>query len=225
MTEILIALISSAFTFLATKYTTSYPRIKAINETQFYKVYLPIIKELKFSPIVFDEKSNSDDFVRFYKLVEDIIKIHYEYVNPEFIELFDQFKYHLHISDFEKSKQAYTNLIDYTNYNYDVIKRKLHLPNKSFFNEYIRSEHTVYFTRVYILLSITSLIFAIKIVILRYFQFEIPKRPYLIGIRDNLEIAFNMSFFVIFSCSVYNIALCLFSFFKYKNKQRYKNKN
>ena len=221
MTEILIALISSAFTLFATKYATSYSKKNSILEKQHYNIYLPLIKHVRLNPIDLQEHNNKQIFNPFFNELDEIINNHYELVNPKFIELFDTLSSNLDHADFSSCKQSYDNLIKYINYNYNVIKMKLHLPNNSWISNYVRSQSSIYTDRICVAAIFLFIIFSFKTSIIdSYFFFNIPKNPDIRSLRDTIDIGYMIIMVIFVTYSIYNIALVLLSFVKRRYEQR-----
>lgn len=220
MTEILIALISSAFTLFATKYATSYSKKNSILEKQLYNIYLPLIKHVRLNPINFQDNNNKQLFNPFFNELNEIVNNHYELVNPKFIELFDTLSSNLDYADFSSCKHSYDNLIKYINYNYNVIKMKLHLPNNSWISNYVRSQSSIYTDRISIAAIFLFIIFSFKTSIIdSYFFFKIPKNPDIRGLRDTIDIGYKVLIFILITYAIYNLILCLLSFVKRRYEQ------
>lgn len=220
MTEILIALISSAFTLFAAKYATSYSKKTSILEKQLYNVYLPLVKYLRFNPLDFEKSKSKQMFSPFFNELEEIVNKHYELVNPKFIKLLDKLSLDLNHADFLICKQSYDDLVKYINYNYNVIKMKLHLPNDSLISNYVRSQSSIYLNRILIAGAFASLLFYFKNLINWYFYLNIPKDPDLRGLRDIIDIGYKVMMGVLITFVICNLGLSLIAFVKRRYEQR-----
>lgn len=134
ISDFLKILLTSAFTYLVTRYSLNNPRQLQIKQKQFDLVYLPlykIIKQLKPLSIITNEEASTC-----VNQIIDITNTHYEFVFPQLHKLISELNTYVNFDT--EYKNTLEDIIYQIEFDYEQLKRVLGYPSQNIFQAYRR---------------------------------------------------------------------------------------